>query len=32
MATNRINKSGFTTLQKVQLRKTLKERQLVDVP
>ncbi len=34
MATNangRINKSGFTTLQKVQLRKTLKERQLVDV-
>lgn len=34
MATNangRINKSGFTTLQKVQLRKTFKERQLVDV-
>lgn len=34
MATNangRINKSGLTTLQKTQLRKTLKERQLVDV-
>ena len=34
MATNangRINKSGFTTLQKTQLRKTLKERQMVDV-
>ena len=34
MATNangRINKSGFTTRQKTQLRKTLKERQMVDV-
>jgi hypothetical protein len=34
MATNangRINKSGLTTLQKTQLRKTLKERQMVKV-